>query len=472
MSRPDPRQPEPIAQNVCFDPELIERYGGRGPRYTSYPTALQLDEAFTVEQYLQAVSLSNKSGRPLSLYVHIPFCESLCYYCACNKIVTRNAERVDKYVRCLYREIEQQAALFDDDRVVEQLHFGGGTPTYLSNEQLCDLMTHLAGAFRLDTSDRHEFSIEVDPRTVDANSIQVLAGLGFNRLSLGIQDFEPDVQEAVNRIQSAEDVRALMKQARSLSFRSISFDLIYGLPHQTVDSFDRTLDQVIDMRPDRLAVYNYAHLPTRFKGQRMIAEGDIPLAETKLKILQHTINKVCDAGYIYIGMDHFALPGDELVRAQRDNTLQRNFQGYSTHSDCDLIGLGVSAIGKIGNTFAQNTTKTSEYEELIEAGTLPLKRGFTVDADDQLRAKVIQELMCHDQLAFAEFGKQNNINFAEYFAPELTRLGPLVDDGLITLGSEGIHITPRGRLLLRSIAMTFDRYLAEDLSDGRYSKAI
>ncbi len=472
MSRPDPRQPEPIAQNVCFDPELIERYGGRGPRYTSYPTALQLDEAFTVEQYLQAVSLSNESGRPLSLYVHIPFCESLCYYCACNKIVTRNAERVDKYVRCLYREIEQQAALFDDDRVVEQLHFGGGTPTYLSNEQLCDLMTHLAGAFRLDTSDRHEFSIEVDPRTVDANSIQVLAGLGFNRLSLGIQDFEPDVQEAVNRIQSAEEVRALMKQARSLSFRSISFDLIYGLPHQTVDSFDRTLEQVIDMRPDRLAVYNYAHLPTRFKGQRMIAEGDIPLAETKLKILQHTINKVCDAGYIYIGMDHFALPGDELVTAQRDNTLQRNFQGYSTHSDCDLIGLGVSAIGKIGNTFAQNTTKTAEYEELIEAGTLPLRRGFTVDADDQLRAKVIQELMCHDQLAFTEFGKQNNIDFAEYFAPELSRLGPLVDDGLITLGSEGIHITPRGRLLLRSIAMTFDRYLADDLNDGRFSKAI
>ncbi len=472
MSRPDPRRPEPIAQNVCFDPELIERYGGRGPRYTSYPTALQFDEAFTAEQYVQAASLSNETARPLSLYVHIPFCESLCYYCACNKIVTRNAERVDKYVRCLYREIEQQAALFDDDRAVEQLHFGGGTPTYLSNEQLCDLMTHLAGAFRLDTSDRHEFSIEVDPRTVDANSIQVLAGLGFNRLSLGIQDFEPDVQKAVNRIQSAEEVRALMKQARSLSFRSISFDLIYGLPHQTVDSFDRTLDQVIDMRPDRLAVYNYAHLPTRFKGQRMIADGDIPLAETKLKILQHTINKVCDAGYIYIGMDHFALPEDELVRAQRDNTLQRNFQGYSTHSDCDLIGLGVSAIGKIGNTFAQNTTKTAEYEELIQAGTLPLKRGFTVDADDQLRAKVIQELMCHDQLAFTEFGKQNDIVFADYFAPELSRLSPLVDDGLITLGSEGIHITPRGRLLLRSIAMTFDRYLADDLNDGRFSKAI
>ncbi len=263
-----------------------------------------------------------------------------------------------------------------------------------------------------------------------------------------------------------------MEQARSLSFRSISFDLIYGLPHQTVDSFDRTLEQVIDMRPDRLAVYNYAHLPARFKGQRMIADGDIPLPETKLKILQHTINKVCDAGYIYIGMDHFALPEDELITAQRDNTLQRNFQGYSTHSDCDLIGLGVSAIGKIGNTFAQNTTKTAEYEKLIEAGTLPLKRGFAVDADDQLRARVIQELMCHDQLAFTEFGKQNNIDFAEYFAPELTRLGPLVDDGLITLGSEGIHITPRGRLLLRSIAMTFDRYLADDFNDGRFSKAI
>jgi oxygen-independent coproporphyrinogen-3 oxidase len=460
------------AKNVCFDQKLISRYGGRGPRYTSYPTALQFDESMTVGKYKRAARLSNDSARPLSLYIHIPFCESLCYYCACNKIVTRNAERVEKYMGHLYREIELQGKLFDKDRVVEQLHFGGGTPTYLNIEQLCDLMTHIASSFKLDHSDQREFSIEVDPRTVDAATIKVLTDLGFNRLSLGIQDFNPVVQKAVNRMQSVEDVSALVKHSREAGFESISFDLIYGLPHQTVESFDRTLDEVIAMRPDRLAVYNYAHLPARFKGQRMIKDEDIPLPETKLQILDHTISKLCDAGYIYIGMDHFALPEDELVKAQNNGTLQRNFQGYSTHRECDLVALGVSAIGHIGNTFAQNTSTTMEYEALLEAGKLPVNRGVEVDADDQLRAKVIQELMCHDQLAFAEFGKKNNIVFKDYFASELARLEPLVDDGLILVGPEGIQITPKGRLLLRSIAMVFDRYLAEDSNDGRFSKAI
>lgn len=460
------------AKNVCFDEKLTSRYGGRGPRYTSYPTALQFDEGLTVNDYKRAASLSNDSQRPLSLYVHIPFCESLCYYCACNKIVTRNAERVEKYLGHLYREIELQGELFDDDRVVEQLHFGGGTPTYLSIEQLCDLMTHIAGAFRLDHGDQREFSIEVDPRTVNAATIKVLADLGFNRLSLGIQDFDPDVQRAVNRIQKVADVGALVDRSRSADFKSISFDLIYGLPHQTVESFDSTLDQVIAMRPDRLAVYNYAHLPARFKGQRMIRDEDIPLPETKLRILDHTISKLGDAGYIYIGMDHFALPDDELVKAQNNNTLQRNFQGYSTHRECDLVALGVSAIGHIGNTYAQNTTTTIEYEAMLDAGQFPIKRGIEVDADDQLRAKVIQELMCHDQLVFAEFGAKNNIDFTEYFATEISGLESLAHDGLILLGPEGIQITAKGRLLLRSIAMTFDRYLADDIGDGRYSKAI
>jgi oxygen-independent coproporphyrinogen-3 oxidase len=472
MGREILNNPGNPAKNVCFDQELISRYGGRGPRYTSYPTALQFDESLTVKEYRKAASLSNKSGRPLSLYVHIPFCESLCYYCACNKIVTRNAERVEKYMGHLYREIELQGALFDDDRVVEQLHFGGGTPTYLNIEQLCDLMTHIASSFKLDHSDRREFSIEVDPRTVDAATIKVLIDLGFNRLSLGIQDFDPVVQEAVNRVQTVNDVRDLVDQSRTAGFESISFDLIYGLPHQTVESFDRTLDEVIAMRPDRLAVYNYAHLPARFKGQRMINDEDIPLPETKLQILDHTITKLTDAGYIYIGMDHFALPEDELVKAQNNNTLQRNFQGYSTHRECDLVALGVSGIGHIGNTYAQNTPTTMEYEALLEAGKLPIKRGIAVDDDDLLRAKVIQELMCHDQLAFSEFGQKNNIDFEDYFANELSRLGPLVEDGLILLGPEGIQITPKGRLLLRSIAMTFDRYLAEDANDGRFSKAI
>jgi oxygen-independent coproporphyrinogen-3 oxidase len=460
------------AKHVCFDQELISRYGGRGPRYTSYPTALQFDESLTVDRYKKAASISNDSQRPLSLYVHIPFCETLCYYCACNKIVTRNAERVGKYLGHLYREIELQGTLFNSDRVVEQLHFGGGTPTYLNIEQLCDLMTHIAGSFKLDHSDQREFSIEVDPRTVNAATIKVLADLGFNRLSLGIQDFDPVVQKAVNRIQSVEDVRALVDRSRSAGFKSISFDLIYGLPNQSVESFDRTLDEVIAMQPDRLAVYNYAHLPGRFKGQRMINDEDIPLPETKLRILDRTISKLTAAGYVYIGMDHFALPDDELVKAQNNHTLQRNFQGYSTHRECDLVALGVSAIGHIGTTYAQNTTTTMEYEALLEVGRLPVKRGIEVDADDQLRAKVIQELMCHDQLAFADFGATNNIDFAEYFAAEISRLEPLAMDGLILLGPEGIQITAKGRLLLRSIAMTFDRYLADDSNDGRFSKAI
>lgn len=463
---------ERVHPSVCFDQGLVERYGGRGPRYTSYPTALQFDEEFTAARYEKAARLSNQSGRPLSIYVHIPFCPALCYYCACNKIVTRNAERIERYLDRLYREIELQATLFDHGRLVEQLHFGGGTPTYLSNEQLCELMTHLAGAFSLDTSERHEFSIEADPRTVDEVSLRILADLGFNRLSLGIQDFAPDVQKAVNRIQTAAEVGALVDHARSDGFESISFDLIYGLPHQTVESFDQTLNEVIQMRPDRLAVYNYAHLPDRFRGQRMIREQDLPLPATKLKILQHTIEKLTDAGYLYIGMDHFALPEDELVRAQRNGTLQRNFQGYSTHRDCDLIGLGVSAIGSIGNTYAQNATTTREYGSLIGAGRLPISRGIAVDADDQLRAKVIQELMCHDQLVFADFDSKNHIDFVRYFAAELARLAPLAGDGLVLLEPEGIQITPKGRLLLRSIAMTFDRYLADDLNNGRFSKAI
>jgi oxygen-independent coproporphyrinogen-3 oxidase len=460
------------AKYVCFDQELIARYDGRGPRYTSYPTALQFDERLTVGQYKMAARTSNESQRPLSLYVHIPFCESLCYYCACNKIVTRTAERVDKYLGHLFREIELQGSLFDDDRIVEQLHFGGGTPTYLSVEQLCGLMTHIAGSFKLDHSNQREFSIEVDPRTVNAATIKVLVDLGFNRLSLGIQDFDPVVQKAVNRIQSAEDVRALVDHSRAAGFESVSFDLIYGLPNQSVESFDRTVDKVIAMQPDRLAVYNYAHLPGRFKGQRMIREEDIPLPETKLQILDHTISRLTDAGYVYIGMDHFALPDDELVKAQNNNTLQRNFQGYSTHRECDLVALGVSAIGHIGNTYAQNTTTTMEYEAMLEAGRLPVKRGIEVDADDQLRAKVIQQLMCHDRLDFADFGARNNIDFKAYFATEVSRLEPLADDGLILLGPEGTQITPKGRLLLRSIAMTFDRYLADDSNDGRFSRAI
>ncbi|MDJ0792619.1 MAG: oxygen-independent coproporphyrinogen III oxidase [Woeseiaceae bacterium] len=457
---------------VCFDQELIVRYGGRGPRYTSYPTALQFNDQLTPDDYRAKAAESNDSDVPLSLYVHIPFCHSLCYYCGCNKIVTRNEQRVARYMEMLYKEIDMQSALFDSSRKIEQLHFGGGTPTYLDKEQLGALMQHLRGAFNFDDSDEREFSIEVDPRTVDAGRIQELWDLGFNRLSLGIQDFNEDVQKAVNRAQSPAEVRALVDSARNAGFGSISFDLIYGLPHQTVDSFDATLDVVIAMKPDRLAVYNYAHLPQRFKGQRMINANDIPAPEVKLDLLHHTIDKLCAEGYIYIGMDHFALPEDELVLAREDGTLQRNFQGYSTHRQCDLIALGVSGIGGIGNMFAQNAVTTMEYEEIIERGELPIKKGLLVDNDDLVRAAVIQDLMCYDSLDFDTFGDRHGIDFRDYFAAEVEQLDVLEKDGLIELSDSGITITPRGRLLLRNIAMTFDRYINLAENDSRFSKAI
>ncbi len=457
---------------VCFDTELVSRYGGRGPRYTSYPTALQFSEELTADLYRENALASNAGTVPLSLYVHIPFCNTLCYYCGCNKIVTRNQARVERYLEMLYREIDMQSVLFERHRKIEQLHFGGGTPTYLSDKQLHELMAKLRDAFTFDDSDKREFSIEVDPRTVDRGGIRRLAELSFNRLSLGIQDFEPVVQAAVNRIQTPDSVSALVETAREAGFGSVSFDLIYGLPHQTVASFDSTLELVIAMRPDRLAVYNYAHLPQRFKGQRMINDADIPLPEVKLEILHRTIDRLCDSGYEYIGMDHFALPDDELVRARANGTLQRNFQGYSTHRHCDLVALGVSAIGNIGNVFAQSAVTTMEYEALVESGRLPLKKGLVVDHDDSLRAAAIQALMCYDELAFDDFNAAHDIDFATYFAVELERLRPLAEDGLIQLDSSAIIITDKGRLLLRSIAMVFDRYIDHAQNDNRFSKAI
>jgi oxygen-independent coproporphyrinogen-3 oxidase len=459
-------------ESVCFDIELIRRYDSRGPRYTSYPTALQFSDKVNEDDYRKNALASNASGVPLSLYFHIPFCHTLCYYCGCNKIVTRNEARVSSYLKNLYREIDMQAELFDVKRVVEQLHFGGGTPTYLDEAQLRDLLTKIGSCFNLDDSDDRQYSIEVDPRTVNEKGIRLLTELGFNRLSLGIQDFDPLVQEAVNRIQSAADVSALVSASRNAGFKSISFDLIYGLPHQTVTSFDRTLDTVIEMRPDRFAVYNYAHLPQRFKGQRMINADDIPAPETKLDILEKTIERLTHAGYIYIGMDHFALPDDELVGARRNGTLQRNFQGYSTHRHCDLVGMGVSSISSIGNVYSQNSVTTMEYESSIEDNRLPVRKGVAVDADDLLRADVIQSLMCYDELVFDDFDAKHDIDFRSYFAAEIDRFDPLIDDDLVELSRRGIRILPKGRLLLRNIAMIFDRYINDAGNDKRFSRAI
>ena len=394
-----------------FDAELIRRYGGRGPRYTSYPTALQFHEDVTEAEYRENAIASNATGAPLSIYVHIPFCRTLCYYCGCNKIVTRNEQRVARYLTNLEREIEMQAKLFDSDRQVMQIHFGGGTPTYLDTPRLTQLIGRLDDAFSFGNANQREFSIEIDPRTVDTGRIAEIADLGFNRLSLGIQDFNPDVQRAVNRIQSYQEINALLAAACGSGFRSISFDLIYGLPFQTRASFEDTLQHVIAMRPDRLAVYNYAHLPERFKGQRMIDAETLPCADEKLRILDLTIESLTDAGYEYVGMDHFALPEDDLVRAQRDGTLQRNFQGYSTYGDCDLIGLGVSSIGSVGTLLAQNAPSTADYQDAIEQGRLPIVRGVELDDDDRLRADVIQALMCFDELDTERFGGEHAIDF-------------------------------------------------------------
>jgi oxygen-independent coproporphyrinogen-3 oxidase len=470
MLKPTTESTSP-ARSVCFDQQLIERYGGRGPRYTSYPTALQFTEGFGEDDYRSQCQISNERATPLSIYVHIPFCHALCYYCACNKIVTRNAARVQHYLRSLREEIGMQARLFDADRKVEQLHFGGGTPTYLSPAQLQDLFRDLRQNFRFDDSADRQFSIEVDPRTVDTTTIEMLAGLGFNRLSLGVQDFDTEVQRAINRLQTTEQIEQLQADALRAGFRSISFDLIYGLPHQSVHSFDETLQQVIDMRPDRLAIYNYAHLPGRFKGQRMIKDADLPDADSKLEILHHTVDKLTQSGYVYIGMDHFALPDDELVTAQRDRTLQRNFQGYSTHANCDLIGLGVSSIGSIGDAYVQNSPSTLEYEESLGRTQLPVKRGVVLNDDDKLRATTIQQLMCYDELRFADIERQFGIGFEDYFATELGLLQPQANDGLVDITADAIRITPKGRLLLRSVAMVFDRYLRE-ADEQRYSKAI
>ena len=466
--------PKTLIPEICIDSKLIARYGGAGPRYTSYPTALDFSDEFTVGEYQKHVLRSNEvlNPRPLSLYVHIPFCQSLCYYCACHKVITRNTNRVNIYIDNLYEEIAMQAALFDDDRIVEQIHFGGGTPTYLGDKQLYDLLAHLRNRFNLQTGSEREFAIEVDPRSVTTNSISALAEIGFNRLSLGIQDFDPQVQQAVNRVQSAVDTIALVEHARDVKFKSISFDLIYGLPHQTVESFSRTLDTVIAIQPDRLAVYNYAHLPNRFKGQRMIKERDLPGPDIKLKILNRTIEKLGKASYIYIGMDHFALPDDELVKAQQNGTLQRNFQGYSTHRDCDLIGLGVSAIGHIENTYSQNASTTTEYQIALEAGKLPIRRGIEVDNDDRIRAEVIQQLMCYGQVDYSYFQRHLDTDFPSYFNSELTRLAALQRDGLVELYPNRIQITATGRMLLRTVAMVFDRHLASKSSDRRYSQTI
>jgi len=460
-------------QAIEFDKELIRRYDLSGPRYTSYPTAVQFHERFAAEQYREAARRSNEGEepRPLSLYVHIPFCATVCFYCACNKVVTRNRDRAVPYLENLYRELRMQGELFDASRSVNQLHWGGGTPTFLNPEQMAELMTVISRHFNLRDDDQGEYSIEIDPREADEHTIELLRELGFNRISLGVQDFEPRVQAAVNRIQSEEQTFAVMEAARSCGFRSINMDLIYGLPFQTEMTFARTLEKIISARPDRLSVFNYAHLPERFKPQRRIHAADLPSPARKLAILQTSIRMLSEAGYVYIGMDHFASPDDELTIAQRQRQLYRNFQGYSTHADCDLIGTGITSIGSVADTYGQNVRTLQAYDERIGADRVPVFRGIRLNRDDQIRRHVIKELICHFSLDFPEVEAAFEIEFGRYFRSELERLKMMRKDGLIDLNSDGIQVLPRGRLLIRNVCMVFDRYLGGQ-QEARYSKVI
>jgi oxygen-independent coproporphyrinogen-3 oxidase len=463
---------------VEFDAAIITKLSQSGPRYTSYPTADRFQSDFGYSQFLEAVAglRMRRSRRPLSLYIHIPFCDTVCYYCGCNKIVTKDHSKAAVYLGYLKQEIDMQGRLFDGMGQIEQLHFGGGTPTYLSDKQMGDLMAHLHANFDFADDAHGEYSIEIDPRTVSVERVHSLRAQGFNRISLGVQDFDPDVQKAVNRIQPEAETRAVMDAARAAGYRSISIDLIYGLPKQTMASMTQTLDKVIDASPDRIALYNYAHLPHIFKPQRRIADADMPTPAVKLELLAMCIQRLCDAGYIYIGMDHFAKPDDELAVAQRQGRLQRNFQGYSTRAESELISCGVSAISAVGATYSQNEKTLDAYYAKLDDGVLPITRGIKMDNDDLLRRMVIGKLMCNFELSLSSIEQGFPIKFRQYFAAELQKLKAFEDDCLLTVDDEWISVTPKGRLLIRNICMVFDRYLgvAQDIAPQplRYSKTI
>lgn len=452
-----------------FDPDLVRAYDVNGPRYTSYPTANLFTEDLP-EGALEAALESLPENAPLSLYLHVPFCATICYYCACNKIITANRAHAVSYLSRLYREMSMVAPRLPGGHRIEQLHFGGGTPTYLDNDQFAEVFEHLDRSFNLLTGDERDYSIEIDPRTVDPERIAFLTGLGINRMSLGIQDFDPDVQLAVNRLQTESDTAAIMEAARTNGVKSLSVDLIYGLPQQNPERFERTLARIIHLSPDRISLYSYAHLPERFKTQRQIRSEQLPNAETKLKLLQLAVERLSDAGYVHVGMDHFAKPEDELVIAQQHGGLHRNFQGYTTHGHCDLIGLGISSISSIGNLYCQNAKTLDEYVAAVDAGNYPVERGLILSEDDRMVRALIGELMCHFRLDIPAFEKAWQIDLASAFPDAWPRLESLSADGLITLDDQMLTVTPEGRYLIRNVAMAFDRYLPPQTTG--FSKAI
>ncbi|MBI4006204.1 MAG: oxygen-independent coproporphyrinogen III oxidase [Gammaproteobacteria bacterium] len=463
-----------MMNSVLFDKDLIARYEQSGPRYTSYPTAVHFHDGFNADHYVNMARRTNEDLIPssLSLYFHLPFCSQVCFYCACNKIITRNRLHAATYLAILHREIALQGRLFDRDRVVDQLHWGGGTPTFINHSQMRELMAVTRDNFTLRKDDHGDYSIEIDPREVEEDTIAVLREIGFNRMSVGVQDFNPDVQKAVNRIQTMNQTSKVIHAARREGFHSINVDLIYGLPKQTVESFHDTLNLIIELNPDRIAVYNYAHLPQLFKTQRQINEKDLPDADERLDILQHAVDYLIQQGYVYIGMDHFAKPDDELSAAQQNGSLHRNFQGYSTHADCDIVGMGITAISRIGQCYAQNVRSLDEYEDNVNHGRIPILRGIKLDDDDRLRREVIIRLICNFHIEYSDIEETYGIDFEDYFYDELILLNKMEKDGLLSLNTESITVSPKGRLLIRNICMVFDKYLHSNQSSGTFSKVI
>jgi oxygen-independent coproporphyrinogen-3 oxidase len=458
-----------------LSPDLLRRFDTPGPRYTSYPTADRFIEAFGPADALRALGQRGHGGAalavtPLSVYVHIPFCESVCYYCACNKVITKHHERAAEYLDALDTEIELVGRAMGERQAVSQLHFGGGSPTFLSNTELDHVMASLKRAFRIQPG--AELSIEVDPRTVTAERLAHLSHLGFNRISFGVQDFDPQVQRAVHRIQPFEQVRELMVAARSHGFESINADLIYGLPCQTPETFARTVQQIGELRPDRIALYAYAHLPQRFKPQRRIVAEELPSAAQRVQMLGGAIAGFLGHGYTYIGMDHFALPEDSLAVAKRQGRLHRNFQGYSTQPDCDLVGLGVSAIGRLGATYSQNAKTLPEYYDALRQGQLPVVRGIALSRDDLVRRAIIMALMCQGRVEFESIELAHLVNMREYFSRELDELEDMARSGLVLIEPHAIQVTAAGWYLVRAVAMVFDKHLQGDKLRERFSRVI
>ena len=457
--------------DIELSEELIRKFDTLGPRYTSYPTADRFNTAFTEQSYRNYLDQRAKNGAnpPLSIYVHLPFCESLCYFCACNKIITKDHGRAVEYLNYLDKEMALVAARIGGDRKAIQLHLGGGTPTFFTSDELRPLMTMLRSHF--DFVPDAELGVEIDPRTVKGGTLAMLAELGFNRNSFGVQDFDPAVQQAVNRIQPLEMVEQAVAESRAANFQSINADLIYGLPKQTLESFSRTLDSLIRVAPDRIALYNYAHLPSRFKAQRQIIETELPSAEERLQIFLMSMQRLLDAGYVYIGLDHFSKPEDELNQARLNKSLHRNFQGYTTRAECDLIGFGVSAISKVGNSYSQSVRTINAYYQRLDEGQLPIEKGFDLSSDDLLRRQIIMTLMCSAPVEIDAINSEYGIDFATYFAREMSELKQYEEAGLITIDSAAIRVTAKGRLFVRASGMVFDKYLSQPTT-STYSKLI